>query len=882
MLQKIGKYYYSFVLFILSLICTYSLSFFLAPLVKSQNISPSDLVREGVVLYQKGDYLEAIAKWKSALVEYEGNNNFNRTPIIWENLARGYQQVGDDELAILAWEKVINFARERNNLTKLAIGLNQQAQIYISNGKNNNAFTILCGSFDSQSFTCSANSVLEIFRREKNQLGEVATLGSLAEIARLQGKYDRAIALLEKAHSLAVTDYEFALLNSLGNAYLGRANLNFNRGNATSIVNLQKGKQLLERAILDRENASKNFNQALQVAEIKENLQGQLTALLNLIKLNNEQSDRLDRAYTLVAQLPNSHFTAISAIELARLSVSNGQKNNSFARCLEKKYSSEKRALELLNLALNIAQKIDDRRSESFALGTLGHFYECDRTFDRALELTQQALLIADVNLSDRDSLYLWEWQLGRIFQAQSELLLANREEKAAKIKEIASVAAFERAFNLLEKIRTNLLITEQDFQLDFREAIEPIYRQLASLKIKLASAETKDIEKRDRDLSEALTTIDALRLAELQNYLGTNCFNEPTRSPRSELVINNNTAVISSLILEDSIAILIDLPQQKHYLHQIIDNRQEVLETIEKLPQKIVKDRLYLDSYDRSDYLKLYNWLFKPLEQYLIRENIETLVFVQDGIFRTIPMAALYDGQKFLIEKYAIAITPSTSLISTQKTIDRQQKALILGVSEASEIENINFNKLLNVPTEIETIEKQFPNNTVLQDKNLSKTNLQKQIKTSPYPIIHIASHANFGVIPEDTFIVLGNNEKLTIAELETALRNIDGGAQRIQLLTISACQTAVGNDRSALGLAGVAIQTGVKSVLASLWTVNDGSTLNTIKEFYTNLIDRGTNKAEALRQAQLKLIHTKQEEDIDDRYDNPYYWAAFVLIGN
>jgi CHAT domain-containing protein len=143
-------------------------------------------------------------------------------------------------------------------------------------------------------------------------------------------------------------------------------------------------------------------------------------------------------------------------------------------------------------------------------------------------------------------------------------------------------------------------------------------------------------------------------------------------------------------------------------------------------------------------------------------------------------------------------------------------------------------------------------------------------------YPIIHIATHGEFGTEPEDTFLVTGNNRKLTITDLDAAIRSLNRGSDAVELLALTACQTAAGDDRAALGLAGVAVQAGVKSALASLWFVQDTATVKLVTKFYASWQDSAMSKAEALRAAQLELI------EMGGQYAHPAYWAPFILIGN
>ncbi|MFM6343957.1 MAG: CHAT domain-containing protein, partial [Dolichospermum sp.] len=135
----------------------------------------------------------------------------------------------------------------------------------------------------------------------------------------------------------------------------------------------------------------------------------------------------------------------------------------------------------------------------------------------------------------------------------------------------------------------------------------------------------------------------------------------------------------------------------------------------------------------------------------------------------------------------------------------------------------------------------------------------------------------AQFGTIPDDTFLVAGNNDKITLKSLENTLRLLKSGSNSVELLTLTACETAEGDERSALGLAGVAIQAGVQSAIASLWPVSDQSTLQLILAFYDNLINSGVNKAEALREAQIQLIQAQSNPDINNQYSHPVYWSSF-----
>ncbi|NEO64747.1 MAG: CHAT domain-containing protein, partial [Moorea sp. SIO4G2] len=235
-----------------------------------------------------------------------------------------------------------------------------------------------------------------------------------------------------------------------------------------------------------------------------------------------------------------------------------------------------------------------------------------------------------------------------------------------------------------------------------------------------------------------------------------------------------------------------------------------------------------------------------------------------------------------YLIENYAIATTPSLSLTAPKKLTTQTGRALILGVSKEAIIDEILFPALPSVPLEIKEVQKIFPNHKQFIDEDFEPNKLETEIQDTVYPVIHIATHAQFGIISEDTFLVTGNNNKLTINELETVLGQVSGGSASVELLALTACQTAVGDERSSLGLAGVALQVGVRSAMASLWSVGDESTSLLVKEFYRNVHQLEMSKAKALQAAQIKLLKAKEIPEINNQYDNPYFWAPFIMIGN
>jgi CHAT domain-containing protein len=204
-------------------------------------------------------------------------------------------------------------------------------------------------------------------------------------------------------------------------------------------------------------------------------------------------------------------------------------------------------------------------------------------------------------------------------------------------------------------------------------------------------------------------------------------------------------------------------------------------------------------------------------------------------------------------------------------KPIARQPiNALLSGLSKPTQ----GYPGLPFVGGELALLRRMAATSTVLEDESFSLKRVEDDLQAVPFSVVHIASHAEFSSDPAKTFI-LTYDGRLTLAELETSVKYRSSRDEPLELLTLSACQTAAGDDRAALGLAGVAIKAGARSAVASLWSINDEAASRVITVFYKSLQESNRSKAHALQLAQTALIH-------DKRFGHPGYWAPFLLIGN
>ncbi|MEA5560855.1 CHAT domain-containing protein [Planktothrix agardhii] len=287
----------------------------------------------------------------------------------------------------------------------------------------------------------------------------------------------------------------------------------------------------------------------------------------------------------------------------------------------------------------------------------------------------------------------------------------------------------------------------------------------------------------------------------------------------------------------------------------------------------------------------QLYQWMIQPIEDNLKRLGISTILFSLDAGLRSLPMAVLWDGQQFLTEKYGISLIPSTSFIDFRYQPIGQAQVLAMGASQFQQ-----QNPLPAVPIELQNITEIWPGEKFLNER-FTLENLKSQRRISDFQVIHLATHADFKTgSPSNSFIQLWN-EKLPLTELP----NLGWDNPIVELLTLSACRTALGDRRSELGFAGLAVQAGVKSALASLWYVSDQGTLGLMSEFYESL-KQAPIKAIALQEAQIDMIQGKTRIENDQlittfgaiplpenltefnitSLSHPYYWSGFTMIGS
>jgi CHAT domain-containing protein len=496
----------------------------------------------------------------------------------------------------------------------------------------------------------------------------------------------------------------------------------------------------------------------------------------------------------------------------------------------------------LLAHVVQSAQSTQDLSAEAYALNQWGRLYDRTQQHGEAKAVTNRSLEIAR-RLGADNIIAQSAWQMGRIAKTRNQ-----RTEALGYYKE---------AVQSLQAIRGDLVAVNQDMQFSYRESVEPVYREMVALLLDGG-------QPGQAELTQARDIVESLQVAELDNFFREACLDKARQIDQ----VDPTATVVYPIILPDRLAVILSTAGQPLRYYSVTQSKEETERVVAAMyrslsPVDNAQDRL-------AQSQKLYDWLIRPAEQDNALKDTKNLVFVLDGHLRNLPMAALHDGKQYLIEKYAVTLSPGLQLMASQSKTTDQAKVVIAGISDARS----GFAALPGVETEVKTISNTLSSSTLL-NQQFTGLALANQVKNSNANIVHLATHGQFSSRMEDTFLLTWDG-RVNVKELSELLRSREGDrAKAIELLVLSACDTAAGDDRAALGLAGLAVKSGARSTIATLWPVKDKAASLLMTQFYSNLKNKNFTKAEALRQAQLHLI---QKTD----FREPFFWSGVVLVGN
>jgi CHAT domain-containing protein len=539
-----------------------------------------------------------------------------------------------------------------------------------------------------------------------------------------------------------------------------------------------------------------------------------------------------------------------------------------------------KGSFQAYSRAVDLAVEVGNPRSEATAYGRLSRLYGKEHRINDALKLARQAVAVAQAaDLPDVSA--QWECQSGRLLWASGP---DNQHE---------AVESYWNAVDSLQRVVT----TSQSQNSQFSKQNADICSEAMDCASQLTETETGDMAQADR--LKILKTADQVKIAAVREYFQDACVAAYEAELSPVAAATAGTAVMYVLPFKDRTELFVAVDGKLSQATTPVGRAQ--------IDAQATAFRQLLETRPTRRFMRpaatLYDWVIRPIEPCLASGQVNTLVVLSDGALQSIPFAPLYDGNHFLIEKYALAVSPAMRLTDFTPPKDRQTRVLAAALAESKP----GLPKLAYVEDELSGIRSAFGVET-LENKDFTIARMTDQLESTPYRIVHIASHGVFGKNASQTYIATGEEPgvsqntgvaiasadrggdpacctsgvgKLTPSDLAKLLGISRFRDEPVELLVLSACDTAVGShdDQAALGLAGIGIKSGARSTLATLWSINDEATSRFMAKFYQALRQEPPlSKAQAVRAAQLSLLNDPE----DRRFRHPCYWSPFILAGN
>jgi CHAT domain-containing protein/Tfp pilus assembly protein PilF len=831
---------------------------------------------EAAILNSMGVAYRSLGDYARAAGVYEQSLRLVRTRLqdreaegtVLNNLGQVYDNLGQYERALDIYRQALALALEVGDRTGEALALNNIGATYDALGQDDQALE-------------RYREALALHRELGNRADAAIVMNNIGALYRGQGQYAVALDYYQQAleihQELGFRAREAGGLQNLAQVYSYL-------GQHQQAVEVFQQALAISRELGDRPSEAVILNNLGLAYDALEQDQEALAAYQESLAIRQAIGDRPGEGAVL---------------------------NNIGAAFAEQ--GNPQRALEYYQQALALRRSLGNRPEEGVALSNIARAYgDLGRT-NEALQVYQEALAIL-AEVGDRPGEVATLGNVGRLLTQLEQPELA--------------ILFYKRAVNLTETIRQDLFTLSPELQQSYLDTVTYIYRELADLLLQ-----------QDRVL-EGQQVLDLLKVQELRTYLqepisgseapdqhldywpaetelltlytGTGQeFDRWITSPAvreqvSQLQRNARgqalnpdvlvslqdnlqqagtpTALLYPLILGDRLELVLVLPDAplirrpvpvaQADLEQVIEEFRLTLTTATGAANRVLEPAQ-----------QLYQWLIQPIAADLQRENIQTILYAADGQLRYIPLAALHDGQFWLIQNYSINHITAASLTNFGASSRTPLRVLAMAFSDPQRSYQVNVGGqrfslagLQFAGQEVAAIADEIPDTTTLFNQEFSRTALESQM--NDYLIVHLATHAEFVPgRPEESFILLGNGDRITLRDI--ASWNIPN----VELVVLSACRTAVsgelGNGEEILGFGYQVQRARAQAAIASLWYVNDESSQQLMIAFYAALA-QGMTDAEALRQAQIDLITGNVAGGNVASLSRPYYWAPFILIGN
>lgn len=718
--------------------------------------------------------------------------------------------------------------------------------------------------------------------------GDSEALRMQGEALRRQGDVDAAIGLLRQARDEAqAPDAAARAAASLGAALLqarrldeAQEALEAARRTADATARAATALELGNLALLRKQTGRARDFYSQVAADTAARPADALAAQLNLVRLAPAAGRRAALATLLppIAALPDATARAQLLLNAGLLAASSGES-----------------ALPVAHAALEQVRRETQgepaSRLQVAALDGLAQLYESQGRWDEVIRLDQAALDAARPAPARplQDLLMVLEWRQARAWRRQGRADLA--------------LAAATRAVDHAQAVRPDLPIDTADGRSTYQALLQPLLELYVDLQ--LAALDALPAERHADALTRVREAVEAMRQSEMQDFLGDRCTVEEADAAQLE----PGAVALYPMLLPHRVELLVQTHEGLRRITHKTD-RAQVIAAARELAQALRNgDESYIGSARR-----LYDWLIRPAESELA--GMRTLVVVPDGPLRLVPFSVLNDGRQPLVQRIAIGTVTGMSMTDAARGRGGRPSVLLAGVAlPGPVVERIAAADVLRsappaasagraigassrasrsasralgqreaeamrqelalpgVRDEVSAIAT-LTGGKVLLDGAFTVAAFEREAEGGDYRVVHIASHGVFGGTAESSYI-LAYDDLLGINRLQGVLRSEKLQQSPIDLLALSACETAEGNDRAPLGIAGAAMRARARSVLGTLWPVDDEAARQVMESFYRGLAREGQGKAAALREAQLELLRQPATR-------HPYFWAPFSLVGN
>jgi CHAT domain-containing protein/Tfp pilus assembly protein PilF len=857
----------------------------------------------GNIYIDLGQYAEAINYHQQGLALYKQLANPKELARMLNSIGKSHEKLGDLRSAIAFYEQARSARKSISDPLGEGRTLHNFGYAYDTLGQPQEAL----GFYEQ---------ALKIWREQGNRKEEGNTLRNVGAVYRKLSDYAKALQFYQQA--LAINQEigdrrdEGNILNSIGLVYnnLGQPNkaLDFLRRSlaiAKQRKDLRAQSSILSniglayRRLKEIDKALESYFQAFQLALDTGDLGSQSVTLNNLASIAIDQKNYddamnfLQKALVVVRKVGDRVTEARILGNIGLVANYQGKPNQALANYQQ---------------SLQLDRQTGNRRGESITLSNMGSLMADQGRMELTiyfykLSVNVRESIRKDIRNLSREDQNAFKQSVSDVYRGLASILLEQgRVMEALQVLDLLKVQELQ---DYLQDIKGNDITAQGIELLPQEQSLSKLMTETASqansLNNELDSlrklpnpndaqqARIAEITKIQLEATQKLVSlfnsnnVQTIEKNLKQNAIADNLklsayisLQERLKSLIQTAQFPQRTALFYPLILGNRLELVLFIPDAPP-IHRTVKINQTDLQSAIASFRIDLQDANSFDVKDSAE--KLYAWMIKPIADDLRKHQVQTIIYAPDGQLRYIPLAALYDGKQWLIENYAINHITAINLFRLGSQTVAKPHVIAGAFSQGKYEFNVGtqkfeFTGLPFAGKEVENLGTIIPNTTKLFNSSFQRNEIIEPNRN--YNIIHLATHAAFvSGKPEESFILLGNGDRLSLREIQ----NLKMPA--VDLVVLSACQTAlggvVGGGEEILGFGYQMQRTGAKAAIASLWTVSDGGTQALMDIFYGELQKEQFSKVESLRQAQLSLIRNPKSE-----FKHPYYWSAFILIGN